>query len=132
MVFQVIPRASTEEWRLVKNSEKTAVENLESLIEGMWELRQSLRIREESLRLALASFKNGADLGTAMAEGKVSDERRKLDEALLVLEHRRDEARRAVFALALERGMSINELNRTWGISCQSGSSDAQEAEGES
>jgi hypothetical protein len=54
-----------------------------------------------------------------------------MNDALKVLEQARHEMRLAMFALALDQGMSIGELGRIFGFSRQLAARCAKEARGE-
>lgn len=89
---------------------------------------KALRETEVSLRRALRKASKNGDLASATIAADPSKGRQAVNEALCALEQQRHEARRVVFALALEEGMSIGELGRLWGFSRQLAQRYAKEA----
>ncbi len=103
----------------VSKLENEAVQSVEDLIEALAHAGAEIRNTEQSLRLALKRVDEGADLESVLMKVQPADLRQSLNDALEVVNQRRHVTRLKVFELALERGHSIADLGRAWGISRQ-------------
>ena len=108
--------------------EGDAVQSVEDLIAALAEARAAMLAAEKAMRRGLAEARKGTDVTLALAETRPSETRDVINEAMKKVEHCRHEARRRVFALALEQGMTIGALARAWGFSRQLAARYAKEA----
>ncbi len=99
--------------------ENEAVESVEELIDALVEAGIEIRNTEQSLRLALKRVSEGEELESVLMLIQPAGLRQALNDALEVVNQRRHVTRLKVFELALERGHSIADLGRSWGISRQ-------------
>jgi hypothetical protein len=99
--------------------ENEAVESVEELIDALVEAGNEIRNTEQSLRLALKRVSEGEELESVLMLIQPAGLRQALNDALEVVNQRRHVTRLKVFELALERGHSIADLGRSWGISRQ-------------
>lgn len=100
----------------------------ESLLEALAGLREAVRGAEAATKRALAMVDKGVDAEVALAEIHPSSVRHSLNEALDAAEQARHEMRVLVFAVLLERGVSVSELARAFGFSRQMAARYAKEA----
>jgi ABC-type transporter Mla subunit MlaD len=105
-----------------------AVESVEQLVEALTEARRALRATEVALRRALKKVDQGGTVANALVAAQPADSRQTVNDALTVVEQCRHEARRRVFAAALDEGMTIGALGRAWGFSRQMAARYAKEA----
>jgi transposase-like protein len=112
----------------VPSIEEHALESIERTAEALADLRESIRHTETTMRRALRNYRSERDIRLTLASFQPADVRELMNDSLESLERARHAARIAMFALALERGMSIAELARTWGFSRQLANRYAQEA----
>src|SRR6516162_8563314 len=103
----------------VSRMENEAVESVEELIEALVDAGTEIRNTEQSLRLALKRVSEGEELESVLTMLQPAGLRQALNDALDVVNQRRHVTRLKVFELALERGHSIADLGRVWGISRQ-------------
>ncbi len=108
--------------------ENEAVESVEELIEALVSAGAEIRKTEQSLRLALKRVEEGEELESVLVTVQPADLRQSLNEALELVNQRRHATRLKVFALVLERGHSIADVGRAWGISRQLASRYVREA----
>jgi hypothetical protein len=105
---------------------------VEDLLGALTELRQTTRTTEVGIRRALQRTQRGMDLGTALSALDPAASRQAMNDALKAVEQARHAMRLAVFATALDQGISIGELGRIFGISRQLAARYAKEARGQS
>jgi hypothetical protein len=108
-----------EKMSAVSRQENEAVESVEELIEALVDAGAEIRNTEQALRLALKRVGEGEELESVLAAVQPAGLRQALNDALEVVNQRRHVARLKVFELALERGHTIADLGRVWGISRQ-------------
>jgi hypothetical protein len=112
------------------SSQDEAVEALENFISAVVTARGELRKTERFLREVLRLVDEGQMIESLILLKPPSGRRQEYQEALEEVNRRRHVARQKAFALALERGVSISELARAWGISRQLASRYVKEADG--
>jgi hypothetical protein len=112
----------------VTRLENEAVEAVEELIEALVDAGAEIRNTEQALRLALKRVQEDEELETVILMVQPAGLRQSLNDALEVVNQKRHTTRLKVFALALERGHSIAEMGRSWGISRQLASRYVREA----
>ena len=105
-----------------------AVRSVEQLADALVDARRALRATEVAVRRGLRKVDQGSSVATALASAQPAETRQTVNDALTAIEQCRHEARRKVFAVALDEGMSIGELGRAWGFSRQLASRYAREA----
>ncbi len=121
--------AVSASYRLVMSTTYSeAVESVEQLVEALTEARRALRATEVALRRALKKVDQGGTVANALVAAQPADSRQTVNDALTVVEQCRHEARRRVFAAALDEGMTIGALGRAWGFSRQMAARYAKEA----
>jgi DNA-directed RNA polymerase sigma subunit (sigma70/sigma32) len=103
----------------VPRLDNEAVEAVEDLIDALVSAGTEIRHTEQSLRVALKRVSGGEELESVLAMVQPAGLRQALNDALEVVNQRRHAARLKVFELALERGHTIADLGRAWGISRQ-------------
>lgn len=108
--------------------QKNAYASLEQLIEAMAAGRDELRRSEQSLRKSLTRARRTGGLVPVLLETELAESRASFDERMEAITSIRHRSRSLVFALAVEEGMSIGEVARTWGISRQLASRYVREA----
>ena len=115
----------------MSKSTQKASESVEQLLDALAEARQAIRATEVALRRALRKAERGADVATAIIAANPAEARQRVNDALTAVEQRRHDVRRTVFAAALEEGMSITDLSKSWGFSRQLAARYAKEARGD-
>ena len=100
-------------------SKEQAVEALDEFISAMTVARAEMRRTEQFLRNVRQLVEDGETVESLIAVIPPAKQRQTLAEALDQLNRSRHKARQKVFALALERGVSVAELGRAWGFSRQ-------------
>jgi hypothetical protein len=105
--------------------------SVDELLEALAGLRQATRATEAGIRRALKRANAGVDVFESLGALDPAGARHSMNDALKVLEQARHEMRLAMFALALDQGMSIGELGRIFGFSRQLAARYAKEARGE-
>ena len=100
-------------------SKEQAVEALDQFIAALTVSRAEMRRTEQFLRNVRQKVEDGETVESLIAVMPPAKQRRTLADALDQLNRSRHKARQKVFALALERGVSVAELGRAWGISRQ-------------
>ena len=115
----------------MSKSTQKASESVEQLLDALAEARQAIRATEVALRRALRKAEGGADVATAIIAANPAEARQRVNDALTAVEQRRHDVRRPVFAAALEEGMSITDLSKSWGFSRQLAARYAKEARGD-
>jgi hypothetical protein len=108
--------------------ESEAVEAVEELVEALVDAGAEIRNTEQSLRLALKRVQEGEELESVLVTVQPAGLRQSLNDAMEIVNQRRHATRLKVFALAVERGHSIAEMGRSWGISRQLASRYVREA----
>lgn len=114
-----VPSIRFEKMSLVSKLENEAVESVEELIEALVNAAVEIRNTEQSLRLALKRVHEGEELESVLMMVQPAGLRQALNDALELVNQHRHVTRLKVFELALERGHSIADLGRAWGISRQ-------------
>jgi hypothetical protein len=114
-----VPSIRFEKMSPVSKLENEAVESVEELIEALANAAVEIRNTEQSLRLALKRVNEGEELESVLMMVQPAGLRQALNDALELVNQRRHATRLKVFELALERGHSIADLGRAWGISRQ-------------
>jgi DNA-directed RNA polymerase specialized sigma24 family protein len=108
--------------------ERQATSSMKQLLDALAEAREEIRRSEQGIRRTLKKVERGEAL-TAVVIGDVpSEARQSFDDAMEALTALRHRTRSLVFALAVEEGLSIGEVGRTWGISRQLASRYVREA----
>jgi hypothetical protein len=100
-------------------SKEQAVEALDEFISAMRVARAEMGKTEQFLRHVRQLVEDGESVESLIALMPPAEHRQTLADALDELNRRRHRARQKVFALALERGISVAELGRAWGFSRQ-------------
>lgn len=124
------PSIRFEKMSPVSKLENEAVESVEELIEALVNAAVEIRNTEQSLRLALKRVNEGEELEAVLMMVQPAGLRQALNDALELVNQRRHITRLKVFELALERGHSIADLGRAWGISRQLASRYIKETSG--
>jgi hypothetical protein len=81
--------------------------------------------------LAALAQARGGDVASALIDMHPEESRHKVNDSLLHLDHCRHDVRVKVFALALEGGMTVDQLSEVWGISRNLAARIAKEARGQ-
>lgn len=100
-------------------SKAEAVEALDEFISAMSLARAEMRRTEQFLRNVRQQVEDGETVESLIAVMPPAKPRQTLADALDELTRSRHKARQKIFALALERGLSVAELGRAWGFSRQ-------------
>ena len=108
--------------------ERQAAASMKDLIEALVVARDELRKSEQGLRRTLRRMERGQRLASVVIADGPSESRQSFDDAMEAVAAIRHRTRSLVFALALEEGLSIGEVGRTWGISRQLASRYIREA----
>lgn len=93
-------------------SKEQAIEALDEFISAMTVARAEMRRTEQFLRNVRQLVEDGETVESLIAVIPPAKQRQTLAEALDQLNRSRHMARQKVFALALERGVSVAELGR--------------------
>jgi len=115
----------------VSSAESEAIESVVELLSAFAQARRAMRETERDIRSALNKVARGEDVASALVDVHPGESRQKINDSLVHLDHRRNQMRLKVFALAIERGMTIDELSGVWGFSPQHTSRIAKEARDE-
>jgi hypothetical protein len=110
--------------------ETVPTEALEELLKALEALRRSTRSSEATIRQALKGAYNGMAISEAVVATQPATSRGTMNDALKAVELARHRVRLVVFAAALDEGVSIGELGRTFGFSRQLAARYAKEARG--
>ncbi len=102
----------------------------DELLTALSDLRVATRQAEVGIRRAIGRAEQGMDALSALASTGPAVTRQGMNDALKALETARHRARLAVFASALDDGVSIGELGRTFGFSRQLAARYAKETRG--
>jgi hypothetical protein len=100
-------------------SKEQAVEALDEFISALTVARTEMRRTEQFLRSVRQQVEDGETVESLIALMPPAKQRQTLADALDQLNRSRHKARQKIFALALERGLSVAELGRAWGFSRQ-------------
>jgi hypothetical protein len=110
--------------------ENHVTQALEELLQALEVLRRSTRASEATIRRALTGSYNGMEITDAVLAAQPAASRGSMNDALKAVEVARHRLRLAVFAAALDDGVSIGELGRMFGFSRQLAARYAKEARG--
>jgi DNA-directed RNA polymerase specialized sigma24 family protein len=99
--------------------ERQATTSMKDLLGALAEARDEIRRSEQGIRRTLRRVERGQPLASAVIADEPSESRQAFDDAMESLTSLRHRTRSLVFALAVEEGLSIGEVGRTWGISRQ-------------
>jgi hypothetical protein len=105
-----------------------AVQALEEVADALKDAQHALHVAEAAARKGLRRKDGGLPNAASLRADPVNKYRPAVDEALTRLEQSRHKVLVAIFAVALEDGMSIGELGRNYGFSRQLASRYAKEA----
>jgi hypothetical protein len=108
--------------------ERQATSSLKELLDALAEARDEIRRSEQGIRRTLRKVERGERLAVVVISDEPSESRQSFDDAMEALTALRHRARSLIFALAVEEGLSIGEVGRTWGISRQLASRYVREA----
>jgi hypothetical protein len=108
--------------------ERQATSSMKELLAALAEARDEIRRSEQGIRRTLRKVERGQGLASVVIADSPSEGRQSLDDAMETLTSLRHRTRSLVFALAVEEGLSIGEVGRTWGISRQLASRYVREA----
>ncbi len=108
--------------------ERQAIASMKQLLEALVEARDELRSAEQGVRRTLRRVERGQALASVVIGDGPSESRQSFDDAMEAVTTLRHRTRSLLFALALEEGLSIGEVGRTWGISRQLASRYVREA----
>ncbi len=114
--------------RSMSKLERKAVASIKELVEALGEARDEFRRSEQGLRRTLRKVERGQQLASVVIADVPSESRQSFDDAMEAVTALRHRTRSLVFALAVEEGLSIGEVGRTWGISRQLASRYVREA----
>ncbi len=101
---------------------------MEDVADALRDAQRALHLAETSTRRNLRSKNRGQISADVLRSSPVNEVRNPLDEALRRLEQSRHAVLIAIFAVALEEGMTIGELGRNYGFSRQRAAKYAKEA----
>jgi len=105
-----------------------AAQSLEDVADALKEAQRVIHATGIALRKAVRRKDRGVPTAESLRADPVRHHRSEFDEALTKLERARHRMVVAVFAVALEDGMSIGELGRIYGFSRQRAAQYANEA----
>jgi hypothetical protein len=114
----------------MSNLDREAFEAVRALVAALGAARAEMRRAEQSLERALERARGNESLDSFMVVTQPARKRQSLIEALEHVNRCRHETRLRVFALALDRGYSVSDIARAWGISRQLASRYVREALG--
>ncbi len=101
---------------------------MEDVADALHDAQRALRFAETATRKNLRGKNGGRISAEVLRSAPVNDFRNPLDDALLRLEQSRHAVLIAIFAVALDEGMTIGELGRNYGFSRQRAAKYAKEA----
>ena len=101
------------------SSKDEAVDALEGFISAVASARDELRRTERFLREVLRLVSEGHEVQSLILAKPPGGRRQAYQDALEEVNRSRHLARQKTFALALERGVSVSDLARAWGVSRQ-------------
>lgn len=101
---------------------------MEDVADALHEAQRALRLAETAARRNLRGRNRGHISADVLRSAPVNEVRNPVDDALRRLEESRHAVLIAIFAVALEEGMSISELSRNYGFSRQRAAKYAKEA----
>jgi hypothetical protein len=122
-----VARRSTYDAQM-SDAQDHAAEALEEVADALRDARLAFHVAEDLTRATLKSNTRGVPDAAVLRANPVVEGRRPVDEALAQLERARHKVLVAIFAVALEDGMTIAELARNYGFSRQLASRYAKEA----
>ena len=108
--------------------ERQATSSMKELLGALGDARDEIRKSEQAIRRTLRKVERGERLAEVIIADEPSESRQSFDDALETLTTLRHQTRSLVFALAVQEGLSIGEVGRTWGISRQLASRYVREA----
>jgi hypothetical protein len=113
----------------LSETERASGESVGSLIDSLVTTRGEILRLERSLRQALDRLDHGrTTIDEFVLDVRLLVEARGLTDALGAVDEIRRESRRRVYSLALDRGYSIVEMARAWGVPRQLASRYVHEA----
>jgi len=111
-------------------AQDAAVQALEEVADALADAQRALHVAEVAARQGLLQEDRGVPRAASLRAHPVSLYRPGVDDALKRLELARHRVLVAIFAVAMEDGMSIGELSRIYGFSRQRATRYAKEATG--
>ncbi len=114
------------------SSQDEVVEAVEELIAAVAVARAEMRRAEQSLQRALRRIKEGERIESLIVQRPPAEKRQAFLGALEEVHRTRHAVRQKVFVHVLERGVTISEMARAWGISRQLASRYVREGGGAS
>ncbi len=111
------------------SSESQVSRSLEETADAVAVAVKALKNFEDVLRGILREAETQSDLLSVILSVHPSDQREEVNDALIVMEKTRHQLRSRIFALGLDRGMTMSELGRAWGFSRQFAARLAKESE---
>jgi hypothetical protein len=115
----------------MSHREGEAIESVVEMLAALAQARKAMRETERDIRSALSKVDRGGDVASALIDMHPEESRHKVNDSLLHLDHCRHDVRVKVFALALEGGMTVDQLSEVWGISRNLAARIAKEARGQ-
>jgi hypothetical protein len=115
----------------MSNREGEAIESVVEMLSALAQARKAMRETERDIRSALSKVDRGGDVASALIDMHPEESRHKVNDSLVHLDHCRHDMRVKLFALALEGGMTVDELSGVWGISLDLAARIAKEARGQ-
>jgi hypothetical protein len=101
------------------SSHEEVVQSLEELITAVAAARAEMRRAEQALRKALNRIREGETIESLIVLQPPAMKRKAFADALEEVSRTRHTARQKVFTYAQQRGLSVADLARSWGISRQ-------------
>ena len=101
------------------DAQDSAVLALEAVADALADAQRALHVAEVAARQGLRRDDRGVPSAASLRADPVTNYRPDVDDALRRLEHARHQVLVAIFAVAMEDGMSIGELGRIYGFSRQ-------------
>jgi hypothetical protein len=108
--------------------ERQATSSMKEFLDALADARDEIRRSEQGIRRTLRKVERGQGLAAVVIADEPSESRQSYDDAMEALTTLRHRTRSLLFALAVEEGLSIGEVGRTWGISRQLASRYVREA----
>jgi hypothetical protein len=109
-------------------NERLALDAMTRSVDASAELRAHLRRAETAYRKAIIKIEAGADFQSTMDRANMAASLHRVAEGLKALEQARHQSRISLVRISLERGMSISDIARVWGVSRQLAARYAKEA----
>ncbi len=110
------------------NKESEAIESVVEMLSALAQARKAMRESERDIRSALNKVDRGGDVAAALIDMHPEESRQRVTDSLVHLDRCRREVRVKVFALAIESGMTTDELSGAWGITRERAAKIAKEA----